>query len=623
MTPNNEATLPSTLIESTQEAAAPERTLNIDPNPSEPASKVPVANERPYSPLLFPDERIAGAPDPTQCWASRFGTSTSSAKATSDRPARFPKYNFSQSRHQSFSNFGTKGAQSLPTSKPTRVMENPKHTGREEVSIIDSRMRLLPNATSPSKTVKDSRVSPLDFQTQSLDLENDERSTANSNIGSNRPSDTNLALSVKCKDRPPSCSYVSRGTQTSQDKSKEGSVLTAKCLNLILQEQKACTNKLLSYLNLEVQEQKARNNELFSSIRSYRQDLSRKKGEASEMRRQLKLQTRKAKKSKKRLQTEKARHAQAEETSASHISELEGIIRNLQRSLEELKSSRKTAELVGPQINEIRHQSILLSPVSGPVPSKKLTQSPMVEKRQSYTKIFTQSPVLEDQWSDVETFTYSPKAKSERSDTEISTQSPKGGKRRSRLISQHSCPNSVQRRELPEHPRCSVSPSPPSQRRKLFRKRDFAVVVPVTRKRRYNLSSSISSLDSADVYLYRDSPEPDDESEKVTSSDVEAEVDEPVADAQAAARPTPRNNEEALQIFDRFFELPKQPIACMDKSVLAYKDGTLVRFLLLSIQPSLSSRSLLLVISHNLTRHANAIYLLGCEREDTSKQALI
>ena len=486
-------------------------------------------------------------------------------------------------------------------------MENPKHTGREEVSIIDSRMRLLPNATSPSKTVKDSRVSPLDFQTQSLDFENDERSTANSNIGSNRPSDTNLALSVKCKDRPPSCSYVSRGTQTSQDKSKEGSVLTAKCLNLILQEQKVCTNKLLSYLNLEVQEQKARNNELSSSIRSYRQDLSRKKGEASEMRRQLKLQTRKAKKSKKRLQTEKARHAQAEETSASHISELEGIIRNLQRSLEELKSSRKTAELVGPQINEIRHQSILLSSVSGPIPSKK----------------FTQSPVLEDQWSDVETFTYSPKAKSGRSDTEISTQSPKGGKRRSRLISQHSCPNSVQRRELPEHPRCSVSPSPPSQRRKLFRKRDFAVVVPVTRKRRYNLSSSISSLDSADVYLYRDSPEPDDESEKVTSSDVEAEVDEPVADAQAAARPTPRNNEEALQVFDRFFELPKQPIACMDKSVLAYKDGTLVRFLPLSIQPSLSSRSLLLVISHNLTRHANAIYLLGCEREDTSKQALI
>ena len=452
-----------------------------------------------------------------------------------------------------------KEAISKSSRKPVQVLsktsheQNPERTallGREKIATKGRQTMLMPEVASEPTTSREVIAAPPELHAQTLNTSKDGSHIMNFSLNLSGLSSTDLSLLItKSKDLMRARSHLSVTAHSLKEKSHRDQILKKR--NFIL--------------NSQLKEQETSITEISSDLDFCQQELAFKEEKIIALKESLQNSKLETEDLKKQLREERERFAQAKTHAVSHISNLEDVISNLQKSLEGLKSSQVTAKLVNVWVDETQRRATPLSPISGPEPaSERLTQSPNAKRN---------------------------------------TRSSKSEEESSLFVPQQP-PTSVLRQA---HVRNSITPSPPPQERNPSNKKSFAVVIPKIKKKRSDASSSLSSPDSTDVYLYRDTPEADD-SQDLTLSDAGEDFDEPAEEVQQAPTTKPRTNEEALKIFDDFFELPKKPMACLDGFRLAYKDGTLVSIFVDFRPLSISSLLQLRYPTVDLSPHTNVFY---------------
>ena len=547
----NQTTFPSSAIEETgQEAAAPEKRPEGIRSQSDTPKTVRFADEtRLSSPLFFPIEAKDRAPtqiklpDKTSHEMLSASRVAPAQRSCSSSTAGFPNFTFKglNIRQKAVIKTSENRIRSPAVPTPSQKTNSSAPAGKENVAIKGGPLANLLAPTLLREDAENTQEVSLDVPRHMSDIVNSGRYTINFNINLSGLSSKDFKLSTESKDLIMARDCLSIASRALKDKSRDKS------------RKDQIVRKRNHDLNSHLSAQKANTTKILSELKSCRQELSLQVDEVANLKKSLENSRLKTAALKQQLKQEKERAAVVEINAASHIANLENIIRDLQASLEGLRSSQLTAKLIDPLINASRQVAAPISPVSDP-------------------KLTSEHPL--------------------QCSTEEGYKSPDGISERSPSVALR-----------PEHMRYSVSPRPFAKRRRVWRKRDFAVVVPTTKKTLTKRALRSNNCKENDVFLYEDCPEVDTtqsstNSDTEDSPDVDNDFDEIIEDdACKTSRPKPKNNEEAQQLFDDLFGVPKTLKACLDGTRLAFKDGALV-----SLFPSTSLLYSLLFQAGNVTK---------------------
>ena len=532
---------------------------------------------RDSSPLFFPIEDNDRAPAKAKL-PDKASHETFPAKELA--PAKLPlsrsmtgfpdfKFNGLKIRQRRVLKTNEKHIGSLASPEPSKLIDcsTPAGKGKGNIANKDGLSAKLLAPAVPSQDMEIVEEVPSDIPINPLSMVNDGRCTINFNINLSGLASKDFKLSSESRDLVMARDCLSIASKALKDKSRDKS------------RKDQIVRKRNHDLNSDLLVQREQSTKLSSELKSCRQELSLQADEVTTLKRSLEASRLKTTALKEKLNEERKRSAEAKTTAAAKIANLENVIRDLQANLEGLKSSQLNAKLVDPWIRESQQAAAPLSPVSDPKPSSDHSLQRSIEEGPK-----------------------SPNCPSERS------------------------PSAPPR---PEHHRCSLSPSPPAQRRRGWHKRDFAVVVPKTQKTAPKRATRSNSRNENHVYLYESSSEVDD-TRSSTSSDTEDSLDEDDGfdeiieeDAQISARLKPKNNEEAQQLFDDLFGVPKNLKACLDGTRLAFKDGTLVSLPFLPHFSTVYFLSYLGSFAHSSTLLLTSFATIGCTWTDPEESAQV
>ena len=418
--------------------------------------------------------------------------------------------------------------------------------GKEKLSQKHVAEKHAPSSLVPAPSCKDvesTQEMPPDVPSHMSDMVNNGNCTINFNINLSGLSSKDLKINTESRDLIMARDCLTIASRALKDQSRHKSH----------KDQRA--RKRYHNLNSDLQAQTANTTKLSSELMSCQQELSLQMDEVANLKRSLETSRSETAALRKQLKQEKDRSVEAKSNAVSHITNLENVIRNLQASLEGLKSAQLSAQLVDPWINE-SVVAVPFSPISDPRPTSERSLRLPTNRVQSSTHTPEGSPTPSD-YIRYPVFPSSPLNDPER----LPSVAP----------SLDHVPN-------------SSPPSPPAQRRRIWRKRDFAVVVPTTQKALVNKRKRFGSSSNHDEDIFWYETDEDDTQWSTSSGledpiDVDNGFDEIVEDdARPTSRPKPQTNEEAQQLFDSVFSVPKNPTACLDGSRLAFKDGSLVSF---------------------------------------------